>query len=57
MQKHKYKEEYPLWRVTKGYHLRTNQILCDGEVVQAYPDNDGRLWYYHPRTRKVVYVE
>ena len=25
--------------------------------VRTYPDNDGRHWYYHPVTGKVVIVE
>ena len=34
-------------------------IEIDGEkvYVDAWPDNDGRLWYYHPITGKVVYVD
>lgn len=49
--------EYPLWRVTEGITLKTNQIIVDGKIIQAYPDNDGRLWYYSPETGKIVYVE
>ena len=51
------KWEYPLWHKHDGYVLKTNQIIVDGQIVQAYPDNDGNLWYYHPKTGKVVYVE
>lgn len=48
---------YPLWYTTEGITLKTNQILVDGEVIQAYPDNDGGLWYYDPETGKEVRVD
>lgn len=32
-------------------------IEVDGIEVKCYPDNDGRSWYYHPITGKVVYVD
>ena len=32
-------------------------IVVDGVEVSLYPDNDGRLWYYHPKTGEVVFVE
>lgn len=32
-------------------------IIVDGIEVKCYPDNDGRSWYYHPTTGKVVYVD
>jgi hypothetical protein len=32
-------------------------IIVDGIEVKCYPDNDGRSWYYHPVTGKVVYVD
>lgn len=32
-------------------------IIVDGVEVQLYPDNDGGLWYYHPTTGEVVYVD
>ena len=51
------KWEYPLWHVTDGVPLKVNQIIVDGKIIQAYPDNDDRLWYYSPETGKVVYVE
>lgn len=50
------KWEYPLWRVTEGIELKTNQRIVDGEVVQTYPDNDGNLWFYHPKTGKKVTI-
>ena len=46
------KWEYPLWRVTEGIELKTNQIEIDGKVVQTYPTNDGDMWYYDPDTGK-----
>ena len=36
---------------------KTNIIEVDGIEVKCYPDNDGRSWYYHPITGKVVYVD
>ena len=56
MIKYDFENKYPLWRTTSGIVLKTNQILVDGEVVQAYPDNDGNVWYYD-RNRKKVVVE
>lgn len=56
MIKYDFENKYPLWRTTPGIVLKTNQILVDGEVVQAYLDNDGNLWYYD-RNRKKVVVE
>ena len=50
------KWEYPLWRVTEGISLKPNQIIVDGEVVQTYPDNDGNLWYYDPKTGRQVII-
>ncbi len=26
-------------------------------TVKLWPDNDGRFWYYHPKTGEVVFVE
>ena len=51
------KWEYPLWRVTEGIELKTNQLEIDGKVVQTYPTNDGDLWYYDPETGKKVIVK
>ena len=51
-----YKWTYPLWSVTEGYALKTNQRLINGEVVQCYPDGDGMLWYYD-KDGKEVHVE
>lgn len=33
------------------------EIIVDGKKVKCYPDNDGRSWYYHPKTGKVVYID
>ena len=54
--KYSFENKNPLWYVTEDRTLKTNQILVDDEVVQAYPDNDGGLWYYD-KTGKVVIVE
>ena len=54
--KYSFENKNPLWYVTEGRKLKTNQILVDDEVVQAYPDNDGGLWYYD-KTGKVVRIE
>lgn len=32
-------------------------IIINGKEVELWPDDDGRLWYYHPTTGEVVYVE
>ena len=53
--KYDFENKYPLWHRHKGYVLKTNQILVDDEVVQAYPDNDGGLWYYG-KNRRIVRV-
>lgn len=39
--KYSFENKNPLWYVTEGRTLKTNQIIVDDEVVQAYPDNDG----------------
>ena len=54
--KYDFENKYPLWRTTSGIILKTNQILVDGEVVQAYPDNNGGLWYWNKKGEKVVVV-
>ena len=46
--------KYPLWHSHPYRVLKTNQILVDDEVVQAYPDNDGGLWYKDKNGEKVV---
>lgn len=56
MIKYDFENKYPLWRTTSGIVLKTNQILVDGEVVQAYPDNNGGLWYWNKKGEKVVIV-
>lgn len=47
---------YPLWSVTEGNELKRGQIIIDDEIVQTYPDNDGGLWYYHPKTGEKVVI-
>lgn len=32
-------------------------IIVNGIECTLWPDNDGRLWYYHPTTGEVVYIE
>ena len=51
--KYEFENKFPLWHRHKGYVLKTNQILVDEEVVQAYPDNDGGLWYYNKNGKAV----
>ena len=53
MIKYSFENKFPLWQTTPGIVLKTNQILVDGEVVQAYPDNDGGLWYRDKKGKKV----
>ena len=31
-------------------------MLINGLYVEAYPDNDGGLWYYHPVTGRATTV-
>lgn len=40
-----FENKFPLWHTHKGRVLKSKQLLINDEVVQAYPDNDGRLWY------------
>lgn len=44
--KYDFDNKFPLWHTTPGIVLKTNQIIVEGEIIQAYPDNDGGLWYY-----------
>ena len=53
--KYDFENKNPLWHVHEGIVLKTNQILVDGEVIQAYPDNDGGLWYYD-KNGKAVHI-
>ena len=55
--KYDFDNRFPLWRRHQGRVLKTNQIIVDDEIVQAYPDNDGGLWFYHPRTGEAVKVK
>lgn len=54
--KYDFENKFPLWHTHSGVILKTNQIVVDGEVVQAYPDNNGGLWYYGKDGKKVVVV-
>ena len=46
-----FENKFPLWHTHKGLVAKTNQIVFEDEVINVYPDNDGGLWFYHPRTR------
>lgn len=46
----------PLWHIHEGLVPRTNQIVVDEEIINVYPTNDGRMWYYD-KSGKVVFVE
>ena len=37
-------------------HLNETKLVVDGKPVKAYPDNDGNLWYWHPKTGEKVSV-
>ena len=52
--KYEFDNKFPLWHRHKDFVLKTNQIMVDGEVVQAYADNDGGLWYYGKDGKKVL---
>ena len=54
--KYDFENKFPLWHTHPGRVLKTNQILVDDEIVQAYPDNDGGLWYKN-KDGKVVVVD
>lgn len=32
-------------------------IEVKGQMVRAWPDNDGRLWYYDPETGEEKFTE
>ena len=42
---------------TVSNHLKETRLVVDGKPVKAYPDNDGNLWYWDPKTGKKVVVE
>lgn len=54
MNRYSFDNKFPLWHSHPYRMLKTNQILVDDEVVQAYPDNDGGLWYKDKNGEKVV---
>lgn len=56
MIKYDFENKFPLWHTHPGRVLKTNQILADDEIVQAYPNNDGGLWY-KDKDGKVVVVD
>ena len=51
-----FENKNPLWHIHEGLVLRTNQIVVDEEIINVYPTNDGRMWYYD-KSGKVVIVE
>lgn len=51
-----FENKNPLWHTHPGWILKVNQIIVNDEVIQTYPDNDGRCWYYD-KDGKVVFVE
>lgn len=54
--KYNFEDKNPLWHVHEGLVPRSGQRVIDGEIVNVYPDNDGRMWYYDS-DGKVVFVE
>lgn len=44
------------WGSMQGFDFGT-WIEVNGQKVRAWPDNDGRLWYYDPETGEVRYTE
>ena len=37
---------------------RINKLIeVDGTWVEAWPDNDGGLWYYDPETGEVKHID
>lgn len=48
-------DKYPLWKTTES-NLKLGQIIVDDTIVQTYPDNDGGVWYYHPKTKRRVQI-
>ena len=51
-----FENKFPLWRTHEGRTPRTYQIVLDDEIINVYPDNDGNVWYYHPKTREKVII-
>jgi hypothetical protein len=54
--KYSFDNKNPLWHTHEGLVPRRGQKLIDGEIVNVYPDADGRCWYYD-KEGKVVFVE
>ena len=55
--KYSFENKNPLWHTHEGWVLKTNQILLDDKIIQCYPDNDGGMWYYHPKTRQRIILQ
>lgn len=56
MNRYSFDNKFPLWHTHPGRVLKTNQILVDDEIVQAYSDNDGGLWYKDKDGKKVTVI-
>ena len=57
MSSYSFENKNPLWHTHEGLVPKTNQIVLDDEIINVYPDNDGGLWFYHPKTRTVVRLQ
>lgn len=52
--KYNFDNKNPLWHTHEGLVPRRGQKIIDGEIVNVYPDDDGRCWYYD-KDGKVVF--
>jgi hypothetical protein len=52
--KYSFDNKNPLWHTHEGLIPRQGQKLIDGEIVNVYPDADGRCWYYDKDGKQVI---
>lgn len=52
--KYSFENKNPLWHTHEGLVPRFNQIVVGDRIVDAFPDNDGRVWYWDENGKKVV---
>lgn len=45
-----------IWEAAERLEKELRMVEIDGIWVKVYPDNDGGMWCYHPKTGKVVRI-
>ena len=45
-----------LWEAADRLEREAFMITVEGVEVKVWPDNNGGLWFYHPKTGEVVRI-